>query len=667
MRCFRVILIFCTMLRLGKYTAAQSTTIDSLLKLLQVAKTDTEKIALNYELEATFVGYDLQKASYYLENGSRLARAIKSPYFISKYYHMKASLRATEAKYAEALKICDSAITLSKELSQKKINDKYIFDKCQFDIAQTLTTKGLVYAKQYEYNESVKCYVESIKMFEKINDPKNNTSVARIYTSISSNYYELDQYQLALEYDKRALQFLDQNKDVDLFVVGHLFVADDYSSLSQFDSSFHYLDKVRPVVEQLNKPNLNVRFHYILGGIYRKRKQWKEALDNFQQANLSAKINGDDFQILNSAEGIAASYLELGDLDKAKTMATFALNESSRLKVAFIKIQALQLLIKIEERSGNIAKAYQYQTQYVFLNDSLNKEKIQRQMHETETRYQSEKKQNEIVQLEKDKQIQSLSIHQKSTLNYILFGSLAILSTLGFLSYRTYRQKQKLQQQKIIELEKDKQLTVVDAMLKGQEEERSRLAKELHDGLGGLLSGVKYSLNNMKDNLIVTPDNMAVFERSLDMIDTSIKELRRVAHNMMPEMLAKFGLDEALKEYTNSIAATKLLTVKYQSFGMKERVENSSEIIIYRIVQELLNNVLKHASASEVLIQLIREENRLNVLVEDNGKGFDTALLENSKGAGWTNIRSRVDYLKGQLDIHSDIGKGTSISIEFNL
>src|SRR6185436_9673761 len=123
----------------------------------------------------------------------------------------------------------------------------------------------------------------------------------------------------------------------------------------------------------------------------------------------------------------------------------------------------------------------------------------------------------------------------------------------------------------------------------------------------------------------------------------------------------------ALKEYANSSDATKLLTVKYQSFGIKERIENSSEIIIYRIVQELLNNVLKHASASEVLVQLIREEDRLNVLVEDNGKGFDTTILENNKGAGWTNIRSRAGYLKGQLDIHSDIGKGTSVSIEFNL
>jgi len=667
MRCFKAVLIFCAMLPLGKHASPQSATIDSLLRSLQVAETDTQKIALYYELEAAFTGYDLQKASEYLESGFRLATAIRSPYLVSKYYHMKASLLTSEAKYSQALTICDSAIALSKELSQNKKNGKNILNKCQFDIAQTLITKGLVYAKQYEYNESIKCYVESIKMFEKINDSKNNTSVGHIYTSISSNYYELDQYELALEYDKQALQFLDRNKDIDLFVVGHLFVADDYSSLSRFDSAFLYLDKVRPIVMQLNKPNLNVRFRYILGGIYRKRKQWKEALDNFQQANLSAKINGDDFQILNSAEGIAASYLGLGDLARAKTMATFTLDESERLKVAFIRLQALQLLMKIEERSGNIAKAYQYQASYVALNDSLNKEKVQRQMHETETRYQSEKKQNEIVQLEKDKQIQSLSLRQKSSLNYILLGSLATVLLVGFLLHRNYRQRQKLQQQTITQLEKDKQLMTVDAVLKGQEEERSRLARELHDGLGGMLSGVKYSLNNMKDNLVVTPDNMAVFERSLDMIDASIKELRRVAHNMMPEMLLKFGLDEALKEYTNSIAATKLLTVKYQSFGMKERIENSAEIIIYRIVQELLNNVLKHASASEVLVQLVREQSRLSVLVEDNGRGFDTALLASNKGAGWTNIRSRVDYLKGQLDIHSEIGNGTSVSIEFNL
>jgi signal transduction histidine kinase len=216
-------------------------------------------------------------------------------------------------------------------------------------------------------------------------------------------------------------------------------------------------------------------------------------------------------------------------------------------------------------------------------------------------------------------------------------------------------------------LEKDKQLAAVDAMLKGQEDERNRLAKDLHDGLGGLLSGVKFSLSNMKDNLIITPENMAVFERSLDMLDTSIRELRRVAHNMMPEMLTRFGLDEALKEYCSSVNATKMVIVKYQSVGMESRFDQSAEIIIYRIIQELVNNILKHAMATEAFIQLVKENSRLNIVVEDNGKGFDTGMLETNKGAGWVNIRSRVEYLKGQLDVHSEPGKGTLVNIEFNL
>ena len=329
---------------------------------------------------------------------------------------------------------------------------------------------------------------------------------------------------------------------------------------------------------------------------------------------------------------------------------------------------------QIEQEVGNYKISAEYYSKTVTLSDSLFKTSTSEKIAEAEARYQNEKKQKEIIQLQKDKEIQSLSIKQKSTLNYILVGSLAALLIVGFLSYRNIRHRQQLakqqdelQQQQIRELEKDKQLVAVDSLLKGQEEERSRLAKDLHDGLGGLLSGVKFSISNMKDNLVMTPDNMAVFERSLDMIDTSIKELRRVAHNMMPEMLTKFGLDEALKEYCNTINATKLITVKYQSHGMEARLDKSVEIIIYRIIQELLNNTMKHAAATETFVQVIREGNRLNVVVEDNGKGFDSNLDSNNIGAGLTNVRSRVDYLKGQLAIHAKQGKGTLVNIEFNL
>ena len=171
----------------------------------------------------------------------------------------------------------------------------------------------------------------------------------------------------------------------------------------------------------------------------------------------------------------------------------------------------------------------------------------------------------------------------------------------------------------------------------------------------------------MKDNMIISSENANAFERSLDMIDSSINELRRVAHNMMPEALIKFGLDDALKDYCAAITSSNILHVQYQSFGMNERIESKIEIIIYRIVQELLNNTIKHAAATEVLVQLVRETERLSITVEDNGKGFDIQNSEKNKGAGWANIKSRVDYLKGKLDLHSDAGKGTSVNIEINL
>jgi two-component system, NarL family, sensor kinase len=136
---------------------------------------------------------------------------------------------------------------------------------------------------------------------------------------------------------------------------------------------------------------------------------------------------------------------------------------------------------------------------------------------------------------------------------------------------------------------------------------------------------------------------------------------------MMPETLTRFGLDEAVKEYCNTNNTTKLLTVKYQSVGMDSRLDRSIEIIIYRIVQELLNNIMKHATATDAFVQIVKEYNRLSVVMEDNGKGFDTVTLKNNRGAGLTSIQSRVDYLRGKLDIHSGEGKGTLFNLEFNL
>jgi signal transduction histidine kinase len=219
-------------------------------------------------------------------------------------------------------------------------------------------------------------------------------------------------------------------------------------------------------------------------------------------------------------------------------------------------------------------------------------------------------------------------------------------------------------------LETEKQLTATEAVLKGEEQERTRLAKDLHDGLGGMLSGIKFSLGNMKGNLILTPENAQAFERSMNMLDSSIKEMRRVAHNMMPEVLVKYGLDTALKEFCNEIDRSRVLDVNYQSVGMdKAAIEQTVAVTIYRIVQELVNNAIKHAAAKNVLVQahLSEQEKLLIITVEDDGKGFDKTTLKHAEGIGWQNIQNRVEFLKGKADIQSSSGKGTSVMIEIGI
>jgi signal transduction histidine kinase len=292
------------------------------------------------------------------------------------------------------------------------------------------------------------------------------------------------------------------------------------------------------------------------------------------------------------------------------------------------------------------------------IQEAIFNEEILKSTAELEKKYESEKKDKQIV-------IQQSQLQKRKTINYVLFGSAVVLLILTLLIYRNYNQKKKLQQQRIIELETEKKLTATEAVLKGEEQERTRLAKDLHDGLGGMLSGIKYSFQTMKGNLIMTPDNQQAFERSMDMLDSSIKEMRRVAHNMMPEALVKFGLDTALKDFCNDISQSGALKVNYQSMGLEDAViDQTTGITIYRIVQELLNNTMKHAAAKTAIVQVSKTGGLLSVTVEDDGKGFDTSILKQSKGIGWSNIQHRIEFLKGKLDVNSQKEKGTSVLIE---
>jgi signal transduction histidine kinase len=278
-----------------------------------------------------------------------------------------------------------------------------------------------------------------------------------------------------------------------------------------------------------------------------------------------------------------------------------------------------------------------------------------------EARFNASQREQKIV-------LQQAQISQRNWQIGLLVISLIAASLIFILWVNNLNKKRQLHQRLIEQLEQEKQLLSTKALLRGQEEERSRMARDLHDGLGGMLSGIKLTLGAMKGNMVLTAENARLFSGALQKLDQTISEMRRVAHSMMPEALLRLGLGQALSDYCDGLSEnSEALTINYQQFGMEERLPNDTEIVVYRIVQELLTNVLKHSEASEVLIQLMRQDNMLLLTVEDNGRGFDAANILQYKGSGLNNIQSRVSYLHGTMDIKSEPGKGSSFHIEIPL
>lgn len=641
----------------------QAPLFDSLESRLVKLQDDTAKVNLLNDMVAQYQHVNADRAMVLAGQAADLAKRINFAFGLGAAYRLTGILYVNKSSFDTGAMYYNKSLELFKNSSDAR---SYKFK------GMLQHNFGVIFQYKGQYDSAVSYYQNAVRVYKELND---DGLLFLTYNNLSTLYAQILDNKNALKYAGECVAISNRLNDPYKISIANLAMASAKVELKEYGG-------VDTLIKKAIKISSESGNYYMLGKEYKILAKYQmDAMDDKKEALNSLRLSLDnmikannEYEIAAANQNLGYSYFINGDDEQAINYFKIAIEQSRKLGLPQIEQYVLKNLSELEEKRKNFTGAYNYLKSYLIVNDSVVSRTHQENIEALEVKYQSEVKDARIATLDGEKKIQALSLREKTILNYFLVGSLAILLIVVFLGYRNFRHRQQLakqqdelRQQRIRELEKDKQLIAVDAMLKGQEEERSRLAKDLHDGLGGLLSGVKYSLSNMRDNLIITPDNMTVFERSLDMLDTSIKELRRVAHNMMPEMLTKFGLDEALKEYCNSINTTGLISVKYQSLGMEQRLEQSTEIIIYRIVQELLNNILKHAAASEAFVQLIRQENRLSVVVEDNGKGFDQNLAGNKDGAGLINVRSRVDYLKGQLDIHTEPGKGTLVNIEFNI
>lgn len=630
---------------------------DSLLSVLARCKEDSNKVWTMLWLGVGYMYNQPDSAAYFGKAVCNLSGKLHFPNGMANGLSLQAVILSDKDKLDEAIALDLEAIEIAKKAHLGNA------------LANIYNNTAIVYSAKQDHSSTLEYYLKAAAIYESGND---SSSMAFIYSNIAEVYDDLKEFKNGYDYSLRGISLCRQKHQTHGLGAGMVNLSSALINLGRCDTALVVLRDVKELAKRMNDTYEMIDALTNMDCAYIGLGQFDPIKANAGELMTIARSINDKNGMCYALFGLKDYYFYKKKYTKAGYYAHQAIEIAQKGSLVATLRDAYKGAAEVELAKGNIERYHRYNGLKDSIDDVILSDKILRNTQELDAKYSLNKKQIEIDDLNKQEKIQQLTIRQRNTMNWALTGLVLVIGIIGVSFNWNYRQKKKLlladallQKERISELEKEKQLLAAQAMLQGQVEERTRLAKDLHDGLGSILSSAKYSFTNMKDNLIITPENAEAFERSMVMLDKSINELRRIAHNMMPEALAKFGLDSALKDFCNSIDQSGAVQLTYQSFEMDEAsISKNTASSVYRIVQELVNNILKHANATTALVQLIRKNDALSITVEDNGKGFDTGTLQNSNGMGYHNMQNRVTYLNGTMDIQTGAGKGTSVNIE---
>jgi signal transduction histidine kinase len=534
---------------------------------------------------------------------------------------------------------------------------------------------GNYFVSHEEYKKSITCYITCSKIEEKRKDERR---LADLDAELATVYYYMEVFDKSLHYSENALAIYRRyNDSLNIARVmsdlGSLHSSREYcekrtenQKLSDFSIAIGYFEESVKLCIKLKNESGVAKGYQNIAAVNNKLKKPEKALEYVQKSLEIFKTQKNPDAIAGALYTMGKTYFRLKNY--SKSIACY--NESEEIAKKNNLTGGIQYLYEAMAQayseSGKYKPAYEYYLKYMTLRDSVYNSEKSKQILELETRFQTEKKEKEILKLTSEKR-------EKTFLLYALTGLILFLSILAYFIFKNISHKKliaeqtiEIKEQHIQDLEKERQLIATKSVLKGEESERSRMARDLHDGLGGLLSGVKINLSSMKGNSIITSENAETFDHAIRLLDTSISELRRVAHNLMPETLNRYGLKTALNDFVTEMSTGQTPVLSFRFFGEDVRYQTQLELTMYRIAQELVNNALKHSAATSIDVQLIGETDRICVQVVDNGKGFDTSG-KSGDGKGLISIRDRVTANNGRFEIESTPGEGTEATVEFLL
>lgn len=533
--------------------------------------------------------------------------------------------------------------------------------KDSLEIAKALLNMATTYSAISAYDETTDYALKSLRYFEHL---KEYNGIGRALNLLGVVAYNRKDFQTALKHFIQHLNNAITVNDSLEIASSYNNMASAYTELGQRDSAYVFYERSMSIKENLGMTQNLGNVYQNLGGMYsddgkfdRARQYFIKALDVYEQmGNLHSVaivwVNiGLDFLKQNN-------YVESEKAFEKSIEASLVGENAEMLKKAYESLSGLY------EKQGRFAVALQAYKKHHIISDSLlNTYRINR-IEELSAEYESEKKEQHIQLQEAAINAQQLVIQRNSLVIFALVIVAILLLLILLLLKRSNKRKQKIMNQ---EQELKLKEASLHAALNSQEKERKRFARDLHDGFGQLISALKMNLDRMHE-LDGFAQYSSVIDTSSGIVTDMHKEIKNITFDLMPTVLIQFGLVAAIKEFAERINHSGKIKVFISVFELEERLGELHEINLYRVLQEWVNNILKYSDASIIDIQLVRHENSLSIMVEDNGKGFNTNKLSTLHGNGWKNIQSRMQLIKGSVDIDSTEGKqGTTLNLEVPL
>ena len=572
--------------------------------------------------------------------------------------------------------------------------------KNYFYFCELYFNAGNIYYSMNKLDSSMYYYEQSLAMYEKAAEKGEGNQEDLIYTrmrifvSIASIHFPSGRYDLVLENYYKALEVAEKNKLFPDAAFINMSIADIYKYMSNTEQAKTYYLKSEILYRELSDSLGIARINYKISGIYNFLEDYQKALLCGEESYriLSAMSYARAIDFYGAVQSMSNAWFKIHNYEKALEYALKTVDYAHQTKRQDVLAQSLQMLaqcylkqnkFKEAEETAfqafaidssklqintvlyqiitecniglkNSAKALEYFYKTIDTKNTFANQNFQSSISEMEVKYETEKKELQIAALHNEK---IMMRKQSIAISVVLLLGLVAL----FFLWRWTVQKRRFAESFIKQLEQEKQIVAAQSVFDGEVQERSRLARDLHDGMGGKLTAMKINLEKLKHIAMFDQSKEDQYDVVMNILDDSVQEMRRVSHNLMPDTLNRAGLKQAVDEFCRSMSSQ----IIFNYYGDETRLDLKLEALIYRSIYELVNNALKYAAATQIMVQIIRESDTISFTVQDNGCGFDTTAA--TKGIGLQNVRTRVVSFGGDMQIDSKEGVGTEINVELGI